>query len=126
MESPANRPGFFVPFGHPVERQAQHGTIKLSNLAPPLTLVAVKHFLPTLTLLALAGASLAAPPRPAASVAAAPARPTATLYVCMSKTSYAYHSSEGCSGLNRCAHPLKAMPTAEAQKLGKRACHRCY
>lgn len=77
-------------------------------------------------LLALAGTSLAAPPRPAAPVAAAPARPTATVYVCMSKTSYAYHSSEACNGLNRCSHPLKAMPTVEAEKLGKRACHRCY
>jgi hypothetical protein len=49
--------------------------------------VRMKHFLPTLTLLlALAGTSLAAPPRPAAPVAAAPARPTATVYVCMSKT----------------------------------------
>ena len=87
----------------------------------------MKHFLPTLTLLlALASPSLAAPPRPAAPVAAAPARPTATVYVCMSKTSYAYHSSEACNGLNRCSHPLKAMPTAEAEKLGKRACYRCY
>ncbi len=87
----------------------------------------MKPFLPTLTLLlALAGASLAAPPRPAAPVAAAPARPSATVYVCMSKTSYAYHSSEACTGLNRCSHPLKAMPTAEAEKLGKRACQKCY
>ncbi len=83
----------------------------------------MKPFFPTLTLLlALAGSSLAAPPRPAAPVAAAPARPTATVYVCMSKTSYAYHSSEACNGLNRCSHPLKAMPTAEAEKL---ACRRC-
>jgi len=89
-------------------------------------LVAVKHFLPTLTLLLVrAGPSLAASPRPAASVAAAPVRPPATVYVCLSKTSYAYHSSEACSGLNRCAHPIKPMPTAEAEKLGKRACHRC-
>ena len=87
----------------------------------------MKHFLPTLTLLlALAGTSLAAPPRPAAAVAAAPARPTATVYVCMSKTSYASHNSDACNDLNCCAHPLKAMPTAEAEKLGKRACHRCY
>ena len=89
----------------------------------------MKPFLPTLTLLlALAGASLAAPPRPrpAAPVAAAPARPTATVYVCMSKPSSAYHSSDACNGLNRCSHPLKAMPTAEAEKLGKRACHKCY
>ncbi|MDO7884270.1 hypothetical protein [Hymenobacter cheonanensis] len=42
----------------------------------------------------------------------------------MSPTSYAYHSSDGCSGLNRCSHPLKAMPTADAEKLGKRACQK--
>ncbi|MGI4823627.1 MAG: hypothetical protein ACRYFV_20645 [Janthinobacterium lividum] len=87
----------------------------------------MKHFLPTLTLLlALAGVSLAAPPPLAAPLAAAPARPTATVYVCMSPTSYAYHSSDACNGLNRCSHPLKAMPTAEAEKLGKWACRKCY
>ncbi|MGI4823616.1 MAG: hypothetical protein ACRYFV_20585 [Janthinobacterium lividum] len=87
----------------------------------------MKHLLPTLALLlALAGTSLAAPLRPATPVAVAPARSTATVYVCMSPTSYAYHSSEACSGLNRCSHPLKSMPTAEAEKLGKRACRKCF
>ena len=102
----------------------QHGTIKLYNVESPPLFVDMKPFLPTLTLLlALAGASLAAPPRRAAPVAAAPARPTATVYVCMSKPSSAYHSSDACNGLSRCAHPLKAMPTADAEK---RACHKCY
>jgi hypothetical protein len=87
----------------------------------------MKKLLPTLSLLlALAGSSLAAPPRPAAHLATAPARLTATVYVCMSNTSYAYHSSDACNGLNRCSHPLKAMSTADAEKLGKRACHRCF
>gem|GEM_PF-1093636 len=87
----------------------------------------MKYFLPTLTLLlALNGASWAAPPRPVLALVTRPAQPAATVYVCMSPTSYAYHSSDGCSGLNRCSHPLKAMPTAEAEKLGKRACRKCY
>ena len=46
--------------------------------------------------------------------------------VCMSKTSYAYHRSDRCQGLNRCSHEVKAMSAADAQKLGKRACQKCY
>jgi len=80
----------------------------------------MKSLLLTFTLLlSLAGASLAAFlrqwPLP---------HPTATVYVCMSKTSYAYHSSDACNGLNCCSHPLKTMPTAEAEKLGKQASHK--
>ena len=89
--------------------------------------MSVKHFLPTLTLLlALTGASFAATQQPAPALMASLAQPAATVYVCMSPTSYAYHSSDGCGGLNRCSHPLKAMPTAEAEKLGKRACKKCW
>ena len=51
---------------------------------------------------------------------------TATVYVCMSKGSVAYHASDNCSGLNRCSHPLKAMSEAAAQELGKRACLKCH
>jgi hypothetical protein len=54
------------------------------------------------------------------------AHPTETVYVCLSKTSYAYHSSDGCNGLNRCTHEVKALREAEAQKLGKRKCLKCY
>ena len=49
-----------------------------------------------------------------------------TVYVCMSKTSYAYHSSSNCSGLNRCTHEVKSMSAAAAQELGKRTCKKCY
>jgi len=76
-------------------------------------------------LLALVGTSPAASP-PGRPVLTTPARAADTVYVCMSPTSYAYHSSDGCSGLNRCSHPLKAMSAADAQKLGKRACKKCW
>jgi hypothetical protein len=87
--------------------------------------VGVKHFLPLVLLLALlSSAASAAPLRLVA--APAPARSTDTVYVCMSKTSYAYHASDRCQGLNRCTHEVKTMRAAEAQKLGKRACLKCH
>lgn len=54
------------------------------------------------------------------------ARPTAAVYVCMSKGSIAYHSGDRCPGLNRCNHEVRGMSTADAQSLGKRACMKCY
>jgi hypothetical protein len=68
----------------------------------------------------------AVPSRPVLHLVTNSNQLTEMVYVCMSKTSYAYHSSDGCSGLNRCSHPLKAMSTVEAEKLGKRACQKCY
>ena len=49
-----------------------------------------------------------------------------TVYVCMSKSSVAYHSSDKCAGLNRCNHEVKQVSTSEAQGLGKRTCMKCY
>lgn len=53
-------------------------------------------------------------------------RVAASVYVCMSKGSVAYHSNDRCAGLNRCTHPIKTMTAPEAQELGKRACLKCY
>ena len=50
----------------------------------------------------------------------------ATVYVCISKGSVAYHSSDNCAGLNRCSHEIKAMSVEAAADLGKRACLKCY
>jgi hypothetical protein len=94
---------------------------KLYHLARPTPyLVVVKHFLPTLTLLLalLSGATPTAPLRPS-HLAATATHPTETVYVCMSKTAYAFHSSGDCNGLNRCSHEMKALSGTEAQKLGK-------
>ena len=44
----------------------------------------------------------------------------------MSKGSIAYHSSNRCSGLNRCNHEVRSMSAGDAQGLGKRACMKCY
>ncbi|KUG08503.1 hypothetical protein [Solirubrum puertoriconensis] len=49
-----------------------------------------------------------------------------TVYVCISKSSVAYHSSDGCAGLNRCTHEVRAMSVSAAQDMGKRACQKCY
>jgi hypothetical protein len=77
-------------------------------------------------LLALVGTSPAAPPSLARTLLPTPARTVDTVNVCMSPTSYAYHSSDGCNGLNRCTHEVKALREAEAQKLGKRKCLKCW
>lgn len=50
----------------------------------------------------------------------------AAVFVCMSKSSVAYHSSSSCAGLNRCTHEVRSMSASAAQELGKRACHKCY
>jgi hypothetical protein len=87
----------------------------------------MKQLLPTLTLLfALIGVAPAAPARPALHQVATPAQTTETVYLCMSKTSYAYHSSDDCQGLNRCSHEVKSMSADDAQKLGKRTCQKCW
>ena len=78
-------------------------------------------------LLLLLGSLLLA--SPATSPLSAPAPRSVrveTVYVCMSKTSYAYHASSNCSGLNRCTHEVKPMSAAAAQELGKRTCKKCY
>jgi integrase/recombinase XerD len=36
-----------------------------------------------------------------------------------------YHTSDHCSGLNRCTHEIKGMSIADAQKMGKTPCHIC-
>ena len=59
-------------------------------------------------------------------VAAGRVVPAATVYVCMSQGSVAYHDSDGCLGLNRCTHTIKTMSEAQARELGKRACRKCY
>jgi hypothetical protein len=58
--------------------------------------------------------------------AVASAAAESAVYVCMSKGSVAYHSSDRCAGLNRCTHTVKAMSVGDAQELGKRACQKCY
>lgn len=50
----------------------------------------------------------------------------ASVYVCMSKSSLAYHNRDNCAGLNRCNHEVKSMSVDDAQNLGKRECMKCY
>lgn len=51
---------------------------------------------------------------------------TAAVYVCMSKGSVAYHSTNECAGLNRCNHEVQSMSTTAAEELGKRPCLKCF
>lgn len=56
------------------------------------------------------------------------AQPVATpkAYVCGGGSAYAYHSSDGCAGLNRCSHGVSAVTVAEAEGMGRRPCKKCY
>jgi uridylate kinase len=65
--------------------------------------------------------------RPTAQRTAA-AQPAATpkVYVCGGGSAYAYHSSDGCAGLNRCSHGVSAVTVAEAEGMGRRPCKKCY
>lgn len=49
-----------------------------------------------------------------------------TVYVCVSKSSVAYHSTRACTGLEHCTHTINAMSEADAVKLGKRRCKLCW
>jgi hypothetical protein len=48
-----------------------------------------------------------------------------SVYICLSKTAYAYHGYE-CRGLSRCTHGIRKLTKAQAIKLGYRACKICY
>ena len=48
------------------------------------------------------------------------------VYVCSGGSAYAYHNSEGCTGLNRCTHTVNAVTIAEAEGMGRRPCKKCY
>jgi hypothetical protein len=63
---------------------------------------------------------------PVGAVVTLPVKATEAVYVCMSKSSVAYHSRDNCAGINRCTHEVKTMSAADAQRIGKRACMKCY
>ena len=48
------------------------------------------------------------------------------VYVCVSRGSVAYHTSSTCEGLGQCTHIVRSVTPVVAQKLGKRACYKCY
>ncbi|MFB9841101.1 hypothetical protein [Mucilaginibacter ginsenosidivorans] len=48
-----------------------------------------------------------------------------SVYICQSKSAYAYHRYE-CRGLQRCTHSILKIPKASAIKLGYKACKICY
>ena len=51
----------------------------------------------------------------------------ATVYICDSESSYAYHSSSNCRGIKRCKHGiLKVTKTDATDKYGRQACEICY
>ncbi len=57
----------------------------------------------------------------------APAQKKETIvYVCDSKTSYAYHTSSSCRGLNRCTHQIIKMNESDAKKQKRTPCKVCH
>jgi hypothetical protein len=48
------------------------------------------------------------------------------VYVYGGNSAYAYHSSDGYTGLNRCSHGVSAVTVAEAEGMGRRPCKKCY
>ena len=85
----------------------------------------MKHLFTNLCLLLALSAAVPAKHHPK-SAGITVAHTAATVYVCISKGSVAYHSSDNCAGLNRCSHEIKAMSVEAAAGLGKRACLKCY
>ncbi len=48
------------------------------------------------------------------------------VYICVSRTSHAYHRNRYCRGLGRCKHSIKRIPESEAIQRGYRRCRICY
>lgn len=47
-------------------------------------------------------------------------------YICMTSSSYAYHKSKNCRGLNRCSSKIEAVSLDEAvKKYGRKPCKIC-
>ena len=49
-----------------------------------------------------------------------------TVYVCVSTSSVAYHSTQSCKGLSKCTHTIKGMSETDAKNMGKRKCKLCW
>jgi hypothetical protein len=49
-----------------------------------------------------------------------------SVFICDSKTSYAYHSTADCRGLNRCTHQIVKVSEDEAKQNGRRPCKLCW
>lgn len=54
------------------------------------------------------------------------ARKEASVYICNSKSAYAYHADAYCRGLNRCRHGISKVSASDAVNNGYRACKICY
>jgi uncharacterized protein YgiM (DUF1202 family) len=54
-------------------------------------------------------------------------RNVVSVYICDSKSAYAYHNSTSCRGLNRCTHGVYKVTKLEAiESYGRQACKICY
>lgn len=47
-------------------------------------------------------------------------------YICNNGRTEVYHSSEGCSAMNRCTYATRVVPAETARAEGLRACLKCY
>ncbi len=108
----------YLSTGAVVARTTAHDTKKPSRSAPPTTRQA--RAAPATT------HSHSSNPRPSSSrVTVAPRRREGKVYICMSRSSYAYHSSN-CRGLNRCKSGVSTVTVSEAQESGYQDCKICY
>lgn len=48
------------------------------------------------------------------------------VYVCISRTAYAYHRTKSCHGLQRCTHEIQTQTKDDAVAGGYRPCKICY
>jgi hypothetical protein len=48
------------------------------------------------------------------------------VFICVSRTAYAYHGTTHCRGLQRCTHQIKSVTIAKAKDMGYKACKICY
>ncbi|MBK8473510.1 MAG: hypothetical protein IPL33_15940 [Sphingobacteriales bacterium] len=53
-----------------------------------------------------------------------PASASPMVYICQSRSAYAYHNMR--RGLKNCRHSVEKVSLAEAERLGKRPCGYCY
>lgn len=94
----------------------------LSYLKPPLMNRLLVLCIAPLLLFGLYTANTAAPH----TTYPASAKTEDLVYICYSNTSYAFHSSPNCRGLNRCTHKIIKVSKKDAvASYGKRACKLC-
>ena len=48
------------------------------------------------------------------------------VYICTGKYAYSYHSTNTCSGLNKCKAEIRKVTVGYAKQIGRKPCEKCY